>query len=138
VLVAAAQKELGRVHCAQAEKHLSRRNHALGAIFVGGVEAELEAVLGGGDPRDLAARPDLSAHRFGDGEVVEVERVLGADVAADVALAAVEAARLKRAELVRGRRLAGAVEAHGDVRAEELGAPAEPGGGFLHQPGLGR
>jgi hypothetical protein len=35
-------------------------------------------------------------------------------------------------------RLAGAFEAHGDARAEELGAAAEPGGRFFDEPGLGR
>jgi hypothetical protein len=85
VLIAAAEKKLGRVDGAETEEHLSGADGAFTTAGAVNAKAELESVLAGSDAGHLTTGPRLGTQRLGDGEIVEVERVLGADVAADVA-----------------------------------------------------
>jgi hypothetical protein len=88
--------------------------------------------------RRLSERADLRAVPFGEGEVVEVERVLRADVAADVALAAVGAGASGNAEPIVSSVDVRVGEGDREVGPEQGVGPAEPVRGPLHPQGLRR
>ena len=126
------------VHRAQAEEHLLRPHRLLSAIAGQVAVAHAESFVAGAEPGHLRPGRHLGAGALGECQVVEVERVLRAEVAADVALAAVRAPALQGAELVRPRLLSRSLEPHGQVRPEGLPLAAEPGCGGLHEARLRR
>ena len=158
VLVAAAQQQLGAADRAGGQDH-PRRGGAAGTALAALEAVEVHAVaaafsrVGSGRQRfDLhhqVQRADLGALLLGHRQVVEIQRVLGLDLAADVAVAAVHAGALHHAVLVferlavavgAGRCALGVevgVEADGQRQLVEAVAPAQLLGAFLHQPVAG-
>src|SRR5207302_794844 len=96
-------------------------------------------VVTGLEATDFAQRADLRALVLGPRQVVQIERVLGPEIAADVALAAeragaagasVQVRRLFLQHVARHGLPTGAAEADGERR--QLPIEAEPGGRRLH------
>jgi hypothetical protein len=135
------EEELGGVHRTSADEDLrgvdGARHAAVPMIAVRHDVAVALAAAGARDVPHLALRAHLRAGALGQREVVEIERVLRVNVAADVALAAVDAPRLGDAELV-GRDLARRrVQVDGDVRVTELLGAPQLLRHLLHQQRLG-
>ncbi len=135
MLIATAQQQLGRIDRSGAYENFGSGDVP---VLAAAVVAEMDDVpVGtGSDVTDFAPGDDRGPMPLGDGEVVEVEGVLGVGVAPDVALAAMAAPRLFDAELVAP--CAGRVpEVDRQVRAEGRRTAAEVGGDLLHQNSLG-
>lgn len=94
------------------------------------------AVVRGSDTDDLAKGGDLGPVLLGHRQVVQVERVLRAEVAPDVALAAIAAPLLGHAELVGVLAPVGVGEVYGEIRIVKLLRAPESLDGVRHPPGL--
>jgi hypothetical protein len=139
VLVAAAQQQLGRAKGARADEHVPGRHLALDALAAGArvavlTQADPVAVTGAGDVDRFGPGGDGRAVLLSQGQVVQVQGVLGALVAADVALAGEGAGSLGDPEPVGPF----ALEPHGQVGVEEAVALPQELGGLGHEPRLGR
>ena len=118
-VVLRAEEEVRRVHRAGAEEHAPGPHRGLlvaGSVIVVRHGVGVVSVVAA-DVQDLRERPDVGAELLGHGQVVQVERVLGVELAAGDALPAHHAS----------------VEVDGQRRQEEPGLASERARRALHR-----
>src|SRR6266545_4488322 len=137
-LVAAAQQQFGRAERAGADEHVPGRHLALDSLTAGAgvavlAQADLVPVARSGNVNGFREGADSRTVLLGERQIVQVQGVLGALVAADIALAGERAGALGDPKLVRPVVL----EPHRQVGVEEAVGMPQQTGRIGHQPRLG-